>query len=67
MSIETDFRMVPNLIKSALRNEPVNIYGTGKQTRTFCYYTDAIEGIIKVIRNRAYGETYNIGNENPEI
>ena len=50
MSIETDYRMVPNLIKSALRKQPVNIYGTGNQTRTFCYYTDAIEGIIKVIR-----------------
>ena len=67
MSIETDYRMVPNLIKSALSKRPVNIYGTGNQTRTFCYYTDAIEGIIKVIRNGAYGETYNIGNDKPEI
>ena len=67
MSIETDYRMVPNLIKSALKSQIVNIYGTGNQTRTFCYYTDAIEGIIKVIRNGACGETYNIGNDKPEI
>ncbi len=67
MSIETDYRMVPNLIKSALRKQAVNIYGTGNQTRTFCYYTDAIEGIIKVIKNGASGETYNIGNDKPEI
>ncbi len=67
MSIETDYRMVPNIIKSALRKQPVNIYGTGNQTRTFCYYTDAVEGIIKVIRNGASGETYNIGNDKPEI
>ena len=67
MSIEKDYRMVPNLIKSALRKQPINIYGTGNQTRTFCYYTDAIEGIIKVIRNGSYGETYNIGNDKPEI
>ena len=67
MSIFSDYRMIPNLIKSALRKEPVNIYGTGNQTRTFCYYTDAIEGIIKVITNGKYGETYNIGNDKPEI
>ncbi len=67
MSIEKDFRMIPNLIKSALIKRPVNIYGTGNQTRTFCYYTDAIDGIIKVMENGAYGETYNIGNDKPEI
>ena len=67
MSIETDYRMVPNLIKSALRKKPVNIYGTGNQTRTFCYYTDAIKGIIKVIENGLPGQTYNIGNDKPEI
>jgi len=67
MSIESDYRMVPNLIKSALKKQQLNIYGTGKQTRTFCYYTDAIEGIMKVIKNGTSGETYNIGNDKPEI
>ena len=67
MSIEKDYRMIPNLIKSALRKQAVNVYGTGNQTRTFCYYTDAIEGILKVIRNGGFGETYNIGNDKPEI
>ena len=67
MSIDTDYRLVPNLIKSALSKQPINIYGTGNQTRTFCYYTDAIDGIIKVIINGAFGETYNIGNDKPEI
>tara|TARA_Y100001968_G_C19403466_1_gene742322 strand:- start:419 stop:1387 length:969 start_codon:yes stop_codon:yes gene_type:complete len=67
MSIERDYRMVPNLIKSALKRQSVKIYGTGKQTRTFCYYTDAIEGIIKVLKNGDCGETYNIGNDKPEI
>ena len=67
MSIDTDYRMIPNLIKSALKKQPVNIYGTGNQTRTFCYYTDAINGITKVIFNDNYGETYNIGNDKPEI
>ena len=67
MSIYSDYRMIPNIIKSALKRQPVNIYGTGTQTRTFCYYTDAIEGIIKVINNGDHGETYNIGNDEPEI
>ena len=67
MSIETDYRMIPNLMKSALRKQTINIYGNGNQTRTFCYYTDAIDGIIKVIKNGVYGETYNIGNDKPEI
>ena len=67
MSIEKDYRMIPNIMKSALKNQTVNIYGTGRQTRTFCYYSDAIEGIIKVIKNGGYGETYNIGNDKPEI
>ena len=67
MSIETDYRMIPNLIKSALRKRPVNIYGNGNQTRTFCYYSDAIDGIIKVIKYGHNGETYNIGNDYPEI
>ena len=37
ISIETDYRMIPNLMKSALRMQPVHIYGNGNQTRTFCY------------------------------
>ncbi len=67
MSIGTDYRMIPNLMKSALRKQTVNIYGNGNQTRTFCYYTDAIEGVIKVLKNGVCGETYNIGNDKPEI
>tara|TARA_B100000700_G_scaffold170954_2_gene188758 strand:- start:234 stop:1205 length:972 start_codon:yes stop_codon:yes gene_type:complete len=67
MSIKTDYRIVPNLIKSALTRKVLNIYGDGNQTRTFCYYKDAIEGIVKVIKNGVSGETYNIGNDKPEI
>ena len=67
ISIFTDYRMIPNLIRSALKKQPVNIYGKGNQTRTFCYYTDAINGIIKILNNGIHGETYNIGNDKPEI
>mgnify|MGYP001468423881 CR=1 FL=1 len=67
MSIERDNRMVPNIIKAALKKQRVKIYGNGKQTRTFCYYEDAIEGIIKVLKHGEYGSTYNIGNDKPEV
>ncbi len=67
MDIKSDYRMIPNLIKSCLVNKKLKIYGKGNQTRTFCYYTDAIEGIMKVIESGLEGETYNIGNDNPEI
>tara|TARA_Y100001968_G_scaffold324135_1_gene362903 strand:+ start:1734 stop:2711 length:978 start_codon:yes stop_codon:yes gene_type:complete len=66
-SINTDYRIIPNIIKAALNKQNLNIYGSGNQTRTFCYYSDAIDGIIKVLENGLSGETYNIGNDFPEI
>lgn len=64
---EKDFRVLPNFgsrIKSQL---PLKIYGRGNQTRTFCYITDAITGLFKVVIDGHDGEVYNIGNPNPEI
>ena len=43
------------------------MYGTGNQTRTFCYITDAIIGFLLVILKGKAGEAYNIGNTGPEI
>src|SRR5690606_13474495 len=48
-------------------NEPLHIYGTGNQTRTFCYVSDAITGFLKVLVDGVPGEPYNIGNPKPEI
>lgn len=62
-----DYRMIPNLMKSAIQNKKISIYGDGQQTRTFCYLDDAIYGILKVIENAKSGSVYNIGNPNPEI
>ena len=64
---ETDYRVLPNFTSRIKGNIPLQIYGTGKQTRTFCYITDAMEGFIRVILNGVPGEAYNIGNPNPEI
>jgi len=62
-----DYRMVPNAIRSLVDLESIKIYGSGRQTRTFCYLTDAIQGILRVAILGVPGEVYNIGNTSPEI
>lgn len=64
---KTDYRVLPNFMAKILANEPVTVYGNGKQTRTFCYVTDAIVGFLKVLLHGVPGEPYNIGNPTPEI
>ena len=44
-----DGRVISNFIVQALRNEPITIYGDGKQTRSFCYVSDLVEGIYKML------------------
>jgi len=62
-----DYRVLPNFAARLLAGEPLQIYGTGNQTRTFCYVTDAIRGFLQVLLNGQPGEPYNIGNPKPEI
>ena len=62
-----DYRMIPNLMRSAIENKTVQIYGNGQQTRTFCYLDDAISGIFNVLDKSVKGSVYNIGNPDPEI
>lgn len=64
---ETDYRVLPNFASQIKQNKPLNIYGTGHQTRTFCYITDAIIGFLLVIMKGKPGQAYNIGNTGPEI
>ena len=64
---ETDYRVLPNFTSRIKGNIPLQIYGNGNQTRTFCYITDAMEGFIRVILNGVPGEAYNIGNPEPEL
>ena len=59
--------VVPRFIQKALNNEPLQIYGTGKQTRCFSYVGDLIEAIISLVNcENAMGKVYNIGS-NEEI
>jgi len=64
---QNDYRIFPNFISNILNSKELNIYGSGKQTRTYCYITDAIEGFLKVICLGKSGEAYNIGNHRPEV
>lgn len=56
-----DGRVVPNFIGQALRGEPLTIYGDGSQTRSFCYVSDLIEGIYRLLMVD-FAEPVNIGN-----
>lgn len=56
-------RVVPRFIEQALKNEPLTVFGDGNQTRSFCYITDQIEGLIKLASvDGLSGEIVNIGN-----
>ena len=58
-----DGRVVSNFIVQALRNEPITIYGDGSQTRSFCYVSDLIDGISKVVSlTENPGSPINLGN-----
>lgn len=62
MDVE-DGRVMPNLINQALSSLPMTVYGDGKQTRSFCFVTDLVDGIYRVFTKRvARGEIFNLGN-----
>ncbi len=58
-----DGRVIPNFMKQALRGEDLTVYGDGSQTRSFCYVTDEIEGILRLARSQEH-QPVNIGNPN---
>ena len=58
-----DGRVVPNFIGQALRGDPITVYGSGQQTRSFCYVDDLIEGIFRFSQLDAdHGGPINLGN-----
>src|ERR1700704_681956 len=56
-----DGRALPNFVYQALSGQPITVYGTGKQTRSFCYVSDLIEGIYRLMQSDEHEPT-NIGN-----
>ena len=59
---ENDGRVVSNFVLQALRGEKLTIYGTGLQTRSFCYVDDLVEGLIRLMDVDAFHEPVNLGN-----
>tara|TARA_B100000963_G_scaffold361895_1_gene400627 strand:+ start:2393 stop:3430 length:1038 start_codon:yes stop_codon:yes gene_type:complete len=64
---QKDYRIFPNFISNIINGKKINIYGSGNQTRTYCYITDALEGFLRVLYFGQPGEVYNIGNNKPEV
>jgi dTDP-glucose 4,6-dehydratase len=58
-----DGRVVSNFILAALKNQPIEIYGNGKQTRSLCYVDDLIDGVLRFLESSESGPM-NIGNPN---
>lgn len=60
--LENDGRVVSNFIMQALRNEDITIYGTGEQTRSFCYVSDLIDAMIRMMEQNETAGPINLGN-----
>lgn len=59
--LENDGRVVSNFVVQALKGIPLTIYGTGSQTRSFCYVSDLVDGLIRLM-NGAHVGPINLGN-----
>lgn len=59
-----DEKLIPTIIRTAIREEPIPIYGDGKNVRDWLYVTDHCKGINLVLQQGKFGETYNIGGRN---
>lgn len=56
--------VIPRFVTSALKNEPIEIYGDGNQSRVFCHVKDTVEAVLLLALNdKAIGEVYNVGGE----
>lgn len=62
-----DYRIMSNIAVRLSNGQPIDVYGDGTQTRTFCYATDAITGFLLALLRGRPGEAYNVGASDPEI
>jgi nucleoside-diphosphate-sugar epimerase len=55
--------VLPNFVQQALKNQPISVYGDGKQSRCFCDVRDTVEGLVRLMdRDSSVGEVVNVGN-----
>jgi UDP-glucuronate decarboxylase len=59
--LENDGRVVSNFISQSLQGQPLTVYGAGSQTRSFCYVTDLVDGLVKLMDGEHVGPI-NLGN-----
>jgi len=59
---EDDGRVVSNFITQAIKNKNITIYGNGNQTRSFCYVSDLVDGLIKLMNKENFTGPVNLGN-----
>jgi UDP-glucuronate decarboxylase len=58
-----DGRVVANFVMQALRGQPITVYGNGAQTRSFCYISDMVEGLLRLMQSpRSVCGPINLGN-----
>jgi len=62
-----DYRVMPNFASSIITRKSIKVYGTGDQTRTFCYITDSIVSMLLILVEGEKPDVFNIGNPKPEI
>ena len=56
--------VLPRFVQSALKNEPISIFGDGTQSRVFCHVLDAVDAVLKITKDdKTIGEVFNIGGE----
>lgn len=60
--LPNDGRVVSNFIVQALRGDPITIYGDGSQTRSFCYVSDLVDGIVRMMDCQGFPGPVNLGN-----
>jgi len=59
-----DGRVISNFINQAIKDKPITIYGDGTQTRSFCYVSDLVIGLIKMMNQNKFNGPINLGNPN---
>ena len=60
-----DGRVITNFIAQALKGEPITVYGEGRQTRSFCYVSDLIDGLTSLFFAKEIFQPINLGNPSP--
>jgi UDP-glucuronate decarboxylase len=61
--LENDGRVVSNFIVQALQGRPLTVYGDGKQTRSFCYVEDLVDGLVRLMNADSLYDPVNLGNQ----